>query len=123
MRTRAAAFVTVLFLAAVPVLANVCDLSCEIAPSPAAPPSCHEESAPGEPSGGSHTPRTCTHDHATTRAALRTPAVTIDAMGAAAIHALVHNAPALLPSFAQTSQRPTHSPREFSPPPLVPLRI
>lgn len=122
MRTRLTAFVTVLFLAAVPVLANVCDLSCEIAPSPAAPPSCHEQ-APREPAGGSHSPRACSHDHDTIRAARRTPTVTIDAMGAAAVHALVHNVSVSLPQVARTSSRQEHSPGTFAPSRLIPLRI
>lgn len=120
---RAAAFVTVLFLAAVPVLANVCDLSCEISPGTTAAPTCHEESAQRETSGGSHSPRTCTHDHDTIRAALKTAVVTIDGIGAAAVHALVHNVSILLPQDACTSSSQEHRTGTFAPPRLIPLRI
>lgn len=122
MRIRAAAFVTALFLTVVPVLANVCELNCEMAPSPAAAPSCHEQGPPGGPAGGSHTPQTCTHDHDTIRTALKTPVVTTDAMGASAIQARVHDVTVPLAPFALRSWQLAHA-RGFDHSPLIPLRI
>ena len=123
MRTRAVACLIVLFLAAVPVLANLCDLSCEMAPRPTARPSCHEEHGARQPAGGSHTPKTCSHDHDTMRAALKTPVPAVDAIGAAAMHATVHNAIVFAPVFGQHLWRPDRHPLCFASPPVIPLRI
>ena len=123
MRIRLLAFGVVVLVAALPVLANVCDLSCEMVPRQAAPPSCHEHGASPTPAGGSHTPKTCSHDHETMRAALKAPGVTLDAMGGAAIHALVHTSTTLLSTRARSSWDPARGSIAFAPPPLVPLRI
>lgn len=123
MRIRLVALAVVAVVAAVPVLANVCDLSCKMAPRPAAPSSCHEERGAQQPAGGSHTPTSCSHDHDTMRAALKTQVLTVDAIGVAAMHATVHNSIALSQVVGRDSWRFVRSSLWFASPPAIPLRI
>lgn len=118
MRIRLAALGVAAFLVAVPVLANVCDLSCEM-PRQTATPSCHEQAAPRQ--GGSHSPASCTHDHQTIRAVVKAQAVALDAM-TAALHARVHATPVVMPSPARVRWNPARA-STFASPPFSPLRI